>query len=102
MVRAQPCETRGAAVVAAAGHDLGWNVGDLAGLVEHGQAGRRRLPDGDHAAVGEPAAIIEINMGVQQDAVPGLVGAGSGPTRPFQGRAGDDPLGHELGPDAVG
>ena len=68
----------------------------------HGQPGRGDLLDGDHAAVGEPAAVIEIDMGVQQDAIPGLIGPRSGPARPLQGRAGDDPLGHELGPDAVG
>ena len=65
-----------AAVVGAAGHEPGLDMGDLAGAVNHGQPGRGDLPDGDHAAIGQPPAMIEIDMGVQQDAIPGLIGRG--------------------------
>ncbi len=90
-----------AAVVAAAGHDLGGDVADEAGAVEHSQPGRGHLTDGDHP-VGEPAAIIEIDMGVEEDAIPGLIGPRSGPTRPLQGRPADHALGDQVGADAVG
>ena len=93
---------QGAAVASTALHDLGGHVGDLAGAVDDGQPGGGHPGDGEDAAIGEPRAVIEVDMVVEQEAIPGLIGPRPGPARSFQGRAGDDPLRDELGPDAVG
>jgi hypothetical protein len=91
------------AVGSQTGHERGGQTGRFPGTIGHDlEPGGAGAGDGGDGAVGEAAAIGEVGVGVEEDPVGSLVGAGPGPSWSFASWSCDCSLFGEVGSDPVG